>query len=284
MDQVNFNVEKFPKADNQALGGPHSQRPNDFDPACLYQAEQREKEAEVSVKVLLLGDFATGKTALANRAAKNSFSASYKPTIAVDFLSLKGRVAGIPVHLRLWDTAGQERFAALSGAYYKGADVALLCYDVNRAESLEGALRWREILRGSPGVDEENLLLFLVGNKCDLPQMNDSRRIKEVCAELGAEPWLTSALEGDGIKPLFERVAALSFERKMMKERREAEEAGAEVAIMKRMERKGTAGQQQEAALRGAGQQRTGAPQKNKNVVLGAEPAPANDEAKRCSC
>ena len=42
------------------------------------------------------------------------------------------------------DTAGQERFCAISRMYVRGADVAILVYDITSRESF---LRLRQVLR-----------------------------------------------------------------------------------------------------------------------------------------
>jgi Ras-related protein Rab-7A len=57
------------------------------------------------------------------------------------------------VTLQLWDTAGQERFQSLGVAFYRGADAALLVYDITDPFSLDHLDRWRsEFLNQVGGV------------------------------------------------------------------------------------------------------------------------------------
>ena len=59
------------------------------------------------------------------------------------------------VTLQLWDTAGQERFQSLGVGFYRGADGAVLCYDITDAASLDHLDHWKtEFLQqiGSPVV------------------------------------------------------------------------------------------------------------------------------------
>jgi small GTP-binding protein len=39
------------------------------------------------------------------------------------------------VKVQIWDTAGQERYRSMASAYYRGANGALLVYDITRATS-----------------------------------------------------------------------------------------------------------------------------------------------------
>jgi len=44
-------------------------------------------------------------------------------------------IDGKSVKVQIWDTAGQERYRSMASAYYRGANGALLVYDITRSTS-----------------------------------------------------------------------------------------------------------------------------------------------------
>ena len=89
------------------------------------------------LKVIVLGDSGVGKTSLLNRFVKQEYSQHYRATIGADFLSKEIVIGEKHVSLQLWDTAGQERFQSLGMAFYRGADVCILVYDITNLKSFE---------------------------------------------------------------------------------------------------------------------------------------------------
>jgi small GTP-binding protein len=73
---------------------------------------------------------AVGKSALLTRFSENVFLPSYTSTIGIDFNSRMIRVGRSICKLEIWDTAGQERFSTITANYYRGAQGALLVYDI----------------------------------------------------------------------------------------------------------------------------------------------------------
>jgi len=69
------------------------------------------------------------------------------------------------VKFEIWDTAGQERYRSLAPMYYRGAQAAIVVYDITNAETFEKAKEWiKELQRqASPSI-----IIALAGNKSDL--------------------------------------------------------------------------------------------------------------------
>lgn len=129
--------------------------------------------------------------------------------------------------------------------------MALIVFDMSSMSTLANVVKWRdEILASWKTFDQlsgeyeqervklatvngraglagraqlEAPLLFLVGTKSDLP-LTEARRAfmreqaNRVAAAIGAELWFVSAQTGENVNELFNRIAALSFNRCILNE------------------------------------------------------------------
>lgn len=75
------------------------------------------------LKILIVGEQGSGKTALANRVIKNQFTTDYQRTIGVDSAKLSN-------DLILFDASGEALFQKFVPPYVKSVDVILLTCDV----------------------------------------------------------------------------------------------------------------------------------------------------------
>lgn len=117
--------------------------------------------------------------------------------------------------LSLWDTAGQETYKSVTRSYFRGASGALLVFDISRRPTFHNVQNWLNDLRQ---IAEPDIVVVLVGNKCDLASSNgeEGRNQREVTQE-EAEEWArkngileyveTSARSGEGVEKAFGRVA-----------------------------------------------------------------------------
>ncbi|KAH0789228.1 ras-related protein RABA1f [Histomonas meleagridis] len=117
------------------------------------------------IKIVLIGDSGVGKTNLLSQFARNKFVQDFKTTIGVEYATKTIGVEGKVVKVQIWDTAGQERYRAITSAYYKGAQGAMLLYDITSSITFESLDKWLKELRNQTGGD---IPIMLVGNKCDL--------------------------------------------------------------------------------------------------------------------
>ena len=131
-----------------------------------------------------------------------TFEESYKCTIGVDFLMKSLEVKGKTVKLQLWDTAGQEKYKSMVSSYYRGANVALVVFDITSRSSFESLPLWIENYYKN-GPEQKNIIL--IGNKKD---MADQRQVTQEEAEEFSETnnmiyFETSAKEGDNVDYVF---------------------------------------------------------------------------------
>ncbi|KAM4657947.1 ras-related protein Rab-5A isoform 1-T2 [Amazona ochrocephala] len=116
-------------------------------------------------KLVLLGESAVGKSSLVLRFVKGQFHEFQESTIGAAFLTQTVCLDDTTVKFEIWDTAGQERYHSLAPMYYRGAQAAIVVYDITNEESFARAKNWvKELQRqASP-----NIVIALAGNKADL--------------------------------------------------------------------------------------------------------------------
>ena len=125
-------------------------------------------EPDFLLKIVLIGDSGVGKTNLLSRFARDQFNPDSKSTIGVEFATKTLEIEGKTVKAQIWDTAGQERYRAITSAYYRGAIGALLLYDITASLTFNSLTRWLQELRENA---DSNIVVMLVGNKCDLQEL-----------------------------------------------------------------------------------------------------------------
>jgi len=131
-------------------------------------AGRSDDEYDYLFKVVLIGDSGVGKSNLLSRFTRNEFNLESKSTIGVEFATRSIQTEGRTIKAQIWDTAGQERYRAITGAYYRGAVGALLVYDISKKITFENIERWLRELRDNA---DPNIVIMLVGNKCDLKHL-----------------------------------------------------------------------------------------------------------------
>lgn len=119
----------------------------------------------MSVKCVVVGDGAVGKTSMLMCYATNTFPTDHMPTIFDNYSKNVTRQDGRTVSLGLWDTAGQDEYAAFRPLSYDAADAMLLAFSCDSRESYESVeTKWVQELRAkSPGTP-----IVLVCTKIDL--------------------------------------------------------------------------------------------------------------------
>ncbi|CAF1356811.1 unnamed protein product [Adineta ricciae] len=118
-----------------------------------------------TLKILIIGESGVGKSSLLLRFTDDRFDVEMAATIGVDFKVKQLTVDGNRVKLAIWDTAGQERFRTLTPGYYRGAQGAILVYDVCSRDSFRQLDRW--IAELDTFSTKMNIIKMLVGNKID---------------------------------------------------------------------------------------------------------------------
>ena len=159
----------------------------------------------ITCKVVLVGDSGVGKTCIIQRYVNNKYSDDTETTSASTYTYkiVEYKDYNKSVSLDIWDTAGQELYRALARNFYLNASIGILVYDVRRRATFESIKDyWYDQLKQS---GEENIVLGIAGNKCDLFQDEEvtEEEAKKYANSIGAVFHLTSCKESIGIEDLF---------------------------------------------------------------------------------
>ena len=176
-----------------------------------------------TIKCVVVGDGAVGKTCLLISYTTNAFPEEYIPTV-FDNYSAQISVDGRAISLNLWDTAGQEEYDRLRTLSYPQTNVFIICFSIGSPSSHANVRhKWHpEVSHHCPGVP-----VLLVGTKQDLRGDTEAvKKLKEhgltpttqqqgnaLAKQIGAVKYLEcSALMQEGVREVFaEAVRAVLY-------------------------------------------------------------------------
>ncbi|NVM03756.1 MAG: GTP-binding protein [Candidatus Helarchaeota archaeon] len=145
-------------------------------------------------KIILYGNSAVGKTSIVNRYVNNKFEDDYISTLGYNVLEKIIELGKDKISFLIFDIGGQEKFTELRKQYSKGANAALIMYDITDRDSFNNVRNWYNDLIEFT----DNARFILIANKIDL---EDQRQVstqegEELAKEIFAEGFFeTSAKE-----------------------------------------------------------------------------------------
>ncbi|MHA1715121.1 MAG: Rab family GTPase [Promethearchaeota archaeon] len=158
-------------------------------------------------KITLLGEGGVGKTSLILRYVKNYFMEDLKKTIGTNFMIKRIDFDNESVQLIIYDIGAQQRFKSMRARYFQGSSASIAVFDLTNNQSLYALPNWITSVREICG----SIPIIVVGNKLDLKEKrivpeSDGRNFASRFTCMYRE---VSAKLGDGVKDLFEGVAAV---------------------------------------------------------------------------
>ena len=166
-----------------------------------------EQEAQIVLKLLLLGDSSVGKTSIIIKYISNKFMDTNIATLGVDYMDKTVDYNNLKVFLQIWDTSGEEKFRSITRNFYRNADGLLVVFDLTCKESFNHVKNWINEAKEH----KNDIKTILVGNKLDL---EDEREVdKETALKFAEKNNLkyleTSAKNGKNINNSFKEMIAL---------------------------------------------------------------------------
>ena len=163
-----------------------------------------------NIKVAILGDEKSGKTALVQQLTGGKFSAEYRKTSAISLS--KKRVMKKDHHdilLEISDFGGDKKYEASMPSYLYEANTVVIVWDITNQTSFNRANDYFKLAKAS--VPKHCKFIF-VANKNDLKatRVVDAQAGKDFASDNSADFFETSALDGENVAELFAATYASS--------------------------------------------------------------------------
>lgn len=169
----------------------------------------------------MIGNTGVGKSSLLQRLVKGHHVTGIGNTLGVDTVLRKVKRNDTEHVMFIWDTAGQERFEAITTAYYRDADAAVIVFDLGNPSSFKSINKWHELLMNNSW--KNTPLIYLIGNKCENKPQVTTNEINKLVTELSIPVYIaTSAVTGENVEnvfnTLFDRLISIKIAQKEQSE------------------------------------------------------------------
>ncbi len=157
-------------------------------------------------KIIIIGDWAVGKTSLLNQFLENVFTMDYKPTLGYNILVKDFDIPekDTTVNMNFWDIAGQTMFEQFQDVYFQYASGVMIVYDVTRSETFQNVPKWHSSYQKNG--TNPNVPIVLVANKIDLKREVTTEQGRQIANENGFFFIETSALHNENVEDAFQYI------------------------------------------------------------------------------
>jgi len=123
-----------------------------------------------SIKLIVTGDAAVGKTSLIKRFTAGEFLTDYMATIGTEIIKKTYKFKSDIIDLNIWDLSGQPIFRNVAKRFIDGADLVIFMFDVSRRETFDNIKEWYGLVTKNLGKDRfpRKIPSIIIGNKIDL--------------------------------------------------------------------------------------------------------------------
>ena len=168
-----------------------------------------------NIKIILIGNFAVGKSSIIKSFDKIKFNEYEPPTLSCNYISKIVIINNKNYMCNIWDTAGQEKFYSLNKLFIKDSNIIILVYDITQKKTFVNLKYWIDFIHEN--LDIRNITLGLVGSKSDLYKNEDvtKKEGEDLASKLDAYFSLLSAkVDSQGIDLYFKKIIARYLEKK----------------------------------------------------------------------
>ncbi|CAL1528013.1 unnamed protein product [Lymnaea stagnalis] len=178
-------------------------------------SDSEDEAPDKQLKLIVMGDGASGKTSLCMRYSQEQFSKDYGQTVGLDFYLKRINLQGnTNVALQVWDIGGQTLGGTMLDNYIFGAHGVLLVYDVTSFSSFENLEDWFNAVKkvcGSGPMPH----MALIGNKSDLEHLRTIKQDKhqKFAQDHNMSNYYVSAKTGESVSQVLSLQVALCFQK-----------------------------------------------------------------------
>ncbi|MFX1363636.1 MAG: Rab family GTPase [Promethearchaeota archaeon] len=168
-------------------------------------------KGKYALKVIVIGDYKVGKTAITQQFIENSFDESYLPTLHLKVSKKHIIIDESDITLVIWDTGGQViQMAPFKNQFYQGAQLGMVLIDRTRKQSLKNVEKW---ISETLSTISHDIPFILIGNKSDLTEevLVSEDDIKSEAERLHLDYFLTSAKTGEKVDDAFYNLTQMYF-------------------------------------------------------------------------
>lgn len=147
------------------------------------------------IKIVVIGDHATGKTSFIDKICSDIFNVNVESTISNKLNYKKYNNDNDSYMFEFNDLGGQDYNIVINKIILKSITAIIYCCSPEKDESLENILKWNKACLDTIA-STENVPKFIVINKCDLDQKFEEKDIEEVKNKIAKKYYYVSAKDG----------------------------------------------------------------------------------------
>ena len=164
------------------------------------------KTKRITLKIIIIGEPAVGKTSLVKKFVSGQFTKDYRSSIGTNIFTKKINLKKkSETTLQLWDIAGQERWVNIRRPYYSGAKGAIIVGDMTRINTFDQIEKF-----WIPDLTQDCSLvpIILLANKSDLSNKIEKQWIDSLGERINTNSiFFTSAKTGENVELAFKLIA-----------------------------------------------------------------------------